>query len=121
MQIQMDEKILIGIASALIGAGGTLIAIWLKWGMEKRKLRFELRRKFIEECRQYIQSENFDEKKFVSTALYPMLKPHLDEQIIAELETDYDHVFIRLGGPHASMAYHLLESVKNLEIKWGLI
>lgn len=119
----IDLTILIsGIIGLITGALGSLVAPWVNWGIEKRKMRIEARRNLIEEARKELQKKPTSEE-FRDTAIYSQIRQFLSEDVRNEIERD-DYIGIELGGRGAGVnnfVPKVLDQLQVLESKWKLL
>ena len=86
--------------------------------------KYDLRRSLIDECRSYLQENEFNRKEFADTVLYSRLRPHLSEKLIKEIEKDPNHITLNVaarGGGVDNYKPHLLDERVELENKWRLL
>jgi len=114
------EKIVIGVASAVVGFLSGLLTPWIKWQIEKRRDKQQYRRELIQSWRNAIERHNdFNsaENSFGDTDAYASLRPHMSEEVVKEFESPRTvHVG---GGRGESVRKHmLLDEVARIESKW---
>ena len=120
----MEEfmKIAIPALTGLIaGTIGSLIAPWVNWGIEKRKLRLTARREFIAAARRSLDVGS-DKNEFRESAIYSQLRPFLSERTRKEIESDT--ITIQMGGRGSgadNYRPHVLDELHTLENKWKLL
>ena len=108
----------VGLVSGLIGS---LIAPWVNWGIEKRRVNMEARRRFIADARAELQ-HNPDKEKFRDSVLYSRLHPHLSDQTSQEIESDA--MIVKVGGRANGINNFIpqvLDDIRKLEAKWNLL
>ncbi|MGE0792866.1 MAG: hypothetical protein AB7V77_01645 [Candidatus Woesearchaeota archaeon] len=118
------EQYWIPLLSAVIASIITVIvAPYVNWGIEKKRLKQNNRKDFLARCRAYIENPNFENKKFVNSSFYSQLKPNLSLDLINKFEKDENHVTIKQGirGGVDNFKPNLLDEIKDLEIKWNLL
>ncbi|MGH8621833.1 MAG: hypothetical protein ACRET3_06820 [Burkholderiales bacterium] len=115
---------MIGALGAIVGGIVIyLVAPWVHWGIEQRRIRTESRRALIAEAREYIGSESFYGSDLVRKPIYPRLKPHLAPDIIEVIE-NYEEVEDQQDDPESFpevFRKELLDEISRLERTWGLI
>ncbi|NQU32023.1 MAG: hypothetical protein HQ521_02215 [Bacteroidetes bacterium] len=119
----MEIKIaIIGAVGGLIsGAVLSLIAPWVKWGIEKKKLRYEKRVKLINEIKSYIEADEFDRRDFVTTSNYSIIRCHLKEEVVKELEKPYNISAVQMGGTLFDLKRKfILEDLARISDKWKI-
>jgi len=108
--------IISAIIGLIAGAIGSLIAPWVNWGIEKKKIRLEQRKIML----QYVQGElnAYDcyIVRFKNSLAYSKVKRYLDIDIdIAKLIDDCD------GGNDSELKNKILDNITRIQHKWGLI
>ncbi len=86
--------------------------------------KYEIRRCLIDECRSYLQENEFDRKAFANTVLYSRLRPYLSEKLRKEIEKNPNHISINItarGGGVDNFKPHVLDELVDLEIRWRLL
>ena len=120
----MEEFLKIAIPALtglLAGAIGSLIAPWVNWGIEKRKLRLTTRREFIAAARRTLETDS-DKDEFRESAIYSQLRPFLSERTRKEVESDT--ITIQMGGRGSGADNYrprVLDELHTLEKKWKLL
>lgn len=123
----MDASLL----TALIGAGAglvsgtvaSLIAPWVRWGIEKRRARMESRRDLIAEAREYIGSKSFYGAGLTAKPIYPRLKPHLRSDLVEVIE-NFGQYRDQQDDPTKfpeELRKEMLDEISRVERKWRLI
>ena len=121
----METTVLVYIIPAVIGflggVIGSLIAPWVQWGIEKRRLRQSKRRELINNCRMFLATD-VDNKTFRKTELYSKLRPHLYQLVIEEIEKDDTPVSEADETPATDQfKSKVLEDIARIEKEWILI
>ena len=118
----MEKSIIMsGIVGLITGAIGSLVTPWIKWGIEKRKIKLTERCKFIEDVRKQLQTAS-DKRIFRESAIYSRIRPHLRGRTRSIIEGDA--IFIQKGGRGAGVDNYksrVLDDLHSLEKTWGLI
>ena len=103
------------------GVIGSLIAPWVQWGVEKRRLRQAKRRELISACR-ILLATDIDKKTFREAEFYLKLRPHLYQLVIDEIESDDTAVSREDAKPETDrFKKKMLEDVARIEKEWILI
>jgi len=105
----------------IAGTIGSLIAPWVNWGIEKRKLRLNAQREFVATARRELQAR-LEKEKFRESIIYSQLRPFLSERTWKEIESDT--ITIQRGGRGSGANNYLprvLDDLHALEQKWGLL
>lgn len=104
------------------GIVGSLIAPWIHWGIEKKKIRLEARRIFIREVRELL-SKPPEPEHLLNHPLYAQLRPYLSEKTRKFIEAD-DIIVVQRGGRGNGINNYVpavLDEIGKLEKKWGLL
>jgi len=85
--------ILAGITGLFSGAAGSLIAPWIHWGIEKKRIKHSRRAELIKRWRVTIASQSFDRISFIESPVYGTLKEFLPESVRTSIQRPpNDHV-----------------------------
>lgn len=116
------EKIIAALIGLVAGAIGSLIAPWINWGVEKRKIRLQARKNLIECAREYVTSKQFGAVQFSRKTWYAQLIPEMSDEVISIIEnfprnaSEGDVVLVR-----EELRKALLLELGRIERKWKLI
>lgn len=119
------NKILPALLGFLAGVVGSLVAPWVKWGIEKRREKLKYKRELIRSWREYVNN-HFEWNTFRDTPVFSEMKPFLSESILKQIDPP-DFVngrpVINLRSPigRDSIKARLLEEITKIEIKWKLL
>jgi hypothetical protein len=120
----MDASVLKYLLPAVIGfiSGilGSMIAPWVHWGVEKRRIRQAKRRELIGSCR-VLLGTGLDKKTFRETEVYSKIRPHLSRQVIDEIEEKDTGSSEVTATDTSRFRQNLLEEVARIEREWVLI
>lgn len=134
MESLLDTKIIPALLGLIAGAISSLIAPWVHWGVEKRKLRLKARGELIKEAREALEFGKHSNEEFRHLPVYSRIRPHLSPQAIKAVEGE-----ARKGNPFASgqvirlvagngrhsgvnpFRAKVLDELTALEKKWGLV
>lgn len=120
----MDEILKIALPAfigLIAGAIGSLIAPWINWGIEIRRLRLQARREMIAAARSELQA-GLDKEEFRESSIYSQLRPFLSERISQDIESD--SVVVQSEGRGRGVNNYIpdvLDVLNNLEEKWKLL
>ena len=117
--IQYVIPALIGLVAGLIGS---LIAPWIHWGIEKRRMLLESRRSLIKSARIEMSAPVPPRERFREKPIYSQIRPHLSDKTIELIESDT--VFIQQGGRGDganNYSAKVLDDILALEKKWELL
>lgn len=111
------------------GTIGSLITIYVKWGIEKKRDKRNARRDLIANARSYIESKSFSGFSFYQTDQFLRLEPCLKKGVIdfvKKYEMYYDNIDYVDQDQNPDrlkedFKVSLLEEFRRLEKKWGLI
>lgn len=119
------ELIVSGIIGLITGTIASFIAPWVRWGIEKRKIRHQKRSELIFQIREFVKGENYTREKFLDTSMYSQIRPFLDKLLVKEIEKSSNEITINIGGGRRPRIedYNLkiLDDFTRLERKWRLI
>lgn len=109
----------------LAGAGGSIIAPWSNWGVEKKRDRTKRRERLVSSWYQMVRDcQSNNDLEIIEHKHYLTLRNHLSKEIIRKLEYSGTHITIRAnaGGISANEDLEIvLNEVKRLQEKWGLL
>jgi hypothetical protein len=119
--MEINQGILTAIIGLIAGIVGSLVAPWIKWGIEKRRLRYNNRLELIKELKVILDNEEFDRKKFVNRSDYHLIRDHLSSKSIDFLEsTKFVVRYKAPNDPFSPGIKFILFDLANLERKWGI-
>lgn len=111
-----------GVVSAVIGGAiASILAPFVVWQLEKRKIRLESRRQLVSEARQFLRCGR-EKNEIIESELYSRLRPHLRPDLTKAIESEV--IVVKNGGRGAGVNQYsskLLDEVVRLEKHWGLI
>lgn len=116
------SAIVAGAASGSIaGAVASLMAPWMNWGTEKRRLRLKARRSLVSDWRTAVMSAS-SSQRFRESEAYASLRPHLLPKVRTRLEEDVMHVQVGGRGQGADNFKPLVyDDIARIERSWKLI
>jgi hypothetical protein len=99
---------------------------YIKWGIEKKKLKRQYRQDLIKEVRDYIVSDEFGEQSIRNSKAYGRIREHLTQELDNEIRQKKNGVTVVVGGGgYITGKTFLKESIEielsRLEKKWELI
>lgn len=133
MDIELSKLIIPAIAGLIAGAVGSLIAPWVNWGIEKKRLTRKNREELIRSVRVALLNEGLSNSEFRHLQVYSRIKPYLSEDVVKAVEGKFakDKPFVTevvqvvLGNGRNSginpFRNRLLDELTLLEKKWDLI
>ncbi len=81
-------ELAIGFGSAVLGFLGGLFTPWVKWAIEKRRLKRGEQKALITTWNVKIEMFDFDEKEFGDTGWYSSLRLQMTPETISKVEAD---------------------------------
>jgi hypothetical protein len=119
--MELNQAILTAIIGSGTGALESFVAPWVKWGIEKRKIKLKNRAQTINNLKSILPNEVFDRKKTVNHDNYYAIRKHLSDKSIDALETNVIRLYGSVGdSPFNCPVNFILDDLSKLEIKWGL-
>lgn len=116
------EIIIPAIAGLISGTIASLIAPWVKWGIEKRKLKREYQIKMINEWKDIILRADFDRRNLLSNPSYGVLSSLLRKEVKEELERPSNHITVMMDSPVSDHdKIMLIQEVGRIEREWDLV
>ena len=111
------------ITGGIFGTLGSLIAPWINWGVEKKRMKVNRRIAMIDQLRKSLDSmEEYDNRTFTQSAIYSNIRPYLDRKLMEYIERE--DVIVIGGGRSGGVNNHkskILDAVSKLEKEWGLL
>jgi hypothetical protein len=122
VNIPLGDTILVAIIGLVSGAIGSLIAPWVNWGIEKRKLNLQRKSTLIDQWRQFIEGFDFENENFGNTTVYGAMRPFMEPVVVAKFEAQRT-VFVPPVRGRGSNLFKQWASdqVSFIERKWKLI
>ena len=117
----MLQYIVPAILGLIGGLAASLIAPWVNWGIEKKRMLLESRREMIRSARTYLAAPTPPRERFRETAIYSRIRPHLSKETIELIESE--DVFVQPDGRGAGANNYrtqVLDDLEKLERKWSL-
>jgi hypothetical protein len=105
------------VAGLISGALASLVAPWIQWGVEKRRLQRNERRELLERARGIVTSVN-DPQSFRNTPEYARLRPHLLDEVRNKIEGR--PIVPGTGEGRGTVRNLLLDDFARIERKWGI-
>lgn len=121
MEATVLKYVLPGILGFVGGVVGSLVAPWVRWGVEKRRLRQTKRQELINGCRMLLTTD-IDKKTFRESDLYTKIRIHLYARVIEAIEKDDPPEPAPDGTePAPDFRQVVLEDIARIEKEWVLI
>ena len=116
----MGDEIIIALVGGAVGAIITyVIAPWVNWAVEKKKLQRQYRAELIRQWREVILKDDFSYKHFVNHSLYGSLRDHLSKEAIEMMEAGPHVLHVGLGGLDPARSL-LTKEIAKIEKTWEL-
>lgn len=116
------DKIIAGIIGLIAGTIGSLIAPWVHWGIEKRRIKQKRRIELIEKWRSILDNPNFERSGLLEDASYGTLRKLLKDDVKKEIERSPNKLTIVVGSPTRNHDKDLLlKEIARIEEEWDLI
>lgn len=111
-----------GVVGLIAGAIGSLVAPWVQWGIEQKRLRNSRRIELISQWREIISNRAFNRGNLLNNPLYGPLRELLEEKVRQEIERPSNQITIVLDSPTNSHDRDLLlREIARIEKAWKLI
>ncbi|MBO0947518.1 hypothetical protein [Fibrella forsythiae] len=122
------ELLITGGIGLIGGVIGSLIAPWVVWGIERRKIKINKKIELLNKVRQYTERPDFDRVAFSQTAIYSEIKPYLTKSLIGMIEQNSETKLITIKSPRHgrgislnNLSPELLDEIVRIEKAWGLM
>ena len=118
----MLNAIIAGVVGLISGAIGSLVAPWVAWGIEKRRIKHDRRVELIVRWREILSDQDFDRTHLLNDPSYGPLKELLSQKAKEKLERPTNHISLSLNSPITNFDRDIaLQEVARIEKHWGLI
>ena len=116
-------NIVLPIITGLFGLATGLIIPFIKWHIDKLKIRHSERLIFISQLRETISSDDFDVYKFKDTPLYSRFRKYIPLNVVDRIEFKDGIIKLQIiiAGSRGGLNNELLDIITTLEEKWKLI
>lgn len=117
------DAVIAALVGLISGCIGSLIAPWVHWGIEKKRLKLQARRQLISEAREYITSKQFGGSQFHGKTWFPQLRHSLSAGTVEEVENfrEYASSASDPAEVREALRRKLLTELEEIERRWGLI
>ena len=113
------EYILPALLGLLSGAVGSLIAPWIHWSIEKRKLNRIRKEELLNFIREFVLNTDPREIKFLNSSKYIEIRKYLSEEFVKKLENKSVTEFTT-NEYRSTYQNQFLAEVDRIEKDWGL-
>ncbi|PZQ33260.1 MAG: hypothetical protein DI562_01995 [Stenotrophomonas acidaminiphila] len=113
-----------GVAGLLSGAVASIIAPWVQWGIEKRRMKHQSRAALIKRWREVLVHPHFSREHMLRDPDYATLETLLSEEGLKQMRRPFtSHIVIRGGTGNPGEADHgmLMREIARIEREWGLL
>lgn len=120
--MELDQAIISGVIGLITGGIGSLIAPWMNWGIEKKRLRYGRRVIIINELKLIASEKEFDRIKFINSSNYRLVRNYFSSETIKDIERPLNHIIAIIGNPAIDvLRSKVLEDIARIEKIWGII
>lgn len=117
----MEQYVIPALIGLLGGVVGSLIAPWVHWRIEKRRLLYQSRLEFVRAARELL-SQPPERSELRNAPVYSRLRPYLSDLTREIVESETIHVQIGgRGGGANNYVPSMLDDIRKLEEEWELI
>ena len=113
------EKLVIGVLGAILGFASGLIAPWVKWHIEKQKIKQHDQRDLLKRCRDKIREQVDEPAEFLHSVEYSEVRVHFPEAAVENLEAKYGVASASTSRTN-TFENKVLDALADLEKEWGL-
>ena len=125
----MTKELIIAIITSSVVASiiTGLLAPYVNWGIEKKKIKLENRKKLISQTRTVLIQEDFSGPMFIKSQAYNRIRPYISKELdnkirspeLIEIELS-EHGSVVTGG-YDFLRQQIYQELNEIEEKWGLI
>ena len=119
--MELNQIVLTSIIGLISGGIASLIAPWVHWGIEKKKLQYKKKRELIDEFKSYLKREDFDRTKFVNSSNYFSIRKYLSPESIEILESINPPLYGTVGDDPFGYIKPISIDINKLEKEWKII
>jgi len=108
----VETAIISGIVGLITGLIGSLIAPWVHWGIEKKRIRLAERKELLTQAR--VSLSMYESRgEYITTSTYSRVRPYLPASALAAIE----------NGSFSANDHRpsMLAALAELERNWGLL
>lgn len=118
--MELTDTVVAAVVGLVAGAVGSLVAPWVQWGVEKRRLQRQYRLDLIVAWRELAGVEGFERRILINSPHYGPLRPLLSARAIEQLERSERHLLVATSILEPDRSCLLLE-IARIEREWGLL
>lgn len=119
--MKIDQTLISALIGFITGVLGTFFAPWVKWGIEKRKLKHKNRKKLIEDLERLATEDEFDRFEIINTSQYQAIRNELSPDAVKEFERRGTFI---IADSSDSIIVHdkraFLKEINRIATKWGI-
>ena len=118
----ISDTIIVAIIGLITGATGSLVASWVKWGIEKKRLKHNRRVDLIKEWPIFIEQFDFEKDNFGNTTVYGAMRPYMNSETVKKFEAQRRFYVPPDGGRGKNLFKQWAsDEVSKIEKNWKLI
>lgn len=122
MNLTLSDTVIVAVIGLIGGVIGSIIAPWINWGIEQRKMQAQRRTDLIREWRSFIENFDFDQKNFGDTTVYAAMRPYMNKEVIDDFEAQRTFFVPPDGGRGDNLFKQWAsDEVSAIERRWKLI
>jgi hypothetical protein len=104
------------------GAIGSIVAPWVHWSIEKRKLKLEYRKSQIGSWRSFLEGFDWQKEEFGNTSVYGAMRPYISADIVKRFEAPRTYYASPDGGRGSNLKKQWAsDEITRIEKEWGLL
>lgn len=122
-QLLALDKVFVAIIGLLGGITGSLIAPWVNWGIEKRKIRRAERYQLTNKALEYTSSKQFGVIQYTKKTYYHSLRYEFSKEATQKFDNFLDETLkgINVAANRESARKLVLDEICRIKKKWFLI
>ena len=123
MEVSTINIIISAITGFITGVIASLIAPWIHWRIERKKIILNRKIELVDKSREFLNKQEFNNKEFRETDIYSRIRPYLSKELIQKIEKADNNIHVQLGGRGGGVdnfRNKILDELNSLEQEWGL-
>ena len=124
MEASTVNALIAGIVGLIAGLVGSLIAPWVQWGVEKKRIKQQRRIEMINQWREILSQENFQRTDFLNHPLYGPLRELIKQDVLKNFERPTLTFIGKSLDESPKDSYDrdiIMKEVARIEKEWGVI